>query len=131
MAMNTYDEELQKCIEEGRNPPVDDLDAKGYHRVFKALREEPEYLLSDDFAGKVLNAIEAREIKYTSREYFWFATGILSLLIVFAMAIFLTDFEISSLVFGGLTTHKWLLLFGAGIIGILHWLDRRVINKGA
>jgi hypothetical protein len=130
--MSEKEEELQKNLEEGKTPIGDDLNVMAYQRVFSALKNEPPIFLHTSFADQVIGMVERNQRKNTFREYFWIAIGTFLLLSALATSIMLTDFNISAGVFSGLSSYKGLLIFGVSFIGVLHWLDRRLLkNKKA
>jgi len=127
--MSTYEEELQKNLEEGKMPVGDELDIKAYQHVFDALEREPAFSLPSTFADQVVNLAVRKHRRNTFKEYFWFSFGMFLLLIAFVIAVALTDFRISAGIFSGLSSYKGLLIFGAFFIGLLHWLDKQLIRS--
>lgn len=127
--MNRYEEELQRNLEAGKNPEGDDLDVKAYQTVFDALKHEPEFTLSSSFADKVVRiAVDKQNSKSTFREYFWFGLGIFVMLIASVVAIFMTEFKFDMGFLNGLSSFKGLIIFGIFFIGLLHWLDKKLIR---
>lgn len=126
--MSTYEEELQKNVEEGKKPLGDELDIKAYESVFSALKSEPEFFLPSTFADQVINTVVRDQRKNTFREYFWFGVGVFLLLMAFVTSIVLTDFKISAGIFSGLSSYRGLLIFGIFFIGLLHWVDKRLMR---
>ena len=127
--MNRYEEELQRNLEAGKNPEGDELDAKAYQTVFNALKREPDFTLSSSFADKVVGmAMKKQNSKSTLREYFWFGLGIFVMLIASVVAIFMTDFKFDMGFLNGLSSFKGLIIFGIFFIGLLHWLDKKLIR---
>ena len=127
--MSTYEEEIQKNLEEGKKPVGDELDIKAYQHVYTALKSDPEFSLPATFADQVIAVVVRKQRKNSFEEYFWFGIGIFLLLIAFVTSILLTDFKISAGIFGGLSSYKGLLIFGACFIGLLHWLDKRLMRS--
>ena len=127
--MSTYEEEIQKDFEEGKKPAGDELDVKAYERVFLALKSEPAFSLPSTFADRVIRTVVQKQRKDNFREYFWFGIGMFLLVVAFITSVVLTDFKISAGVFSGLSSYKGLLIFGACFIGLLHWLDKRLIKN--
>lgn len=127
--MNRYEEELQRNLETGKNPEGDELDVKAYQTVFNALKREPEFTLSSSFADKVVGlAMRKQNSRSTFREYFWFGLGIFVMLIAFVVAIMLTEFKFDMGFLNGLSSFKGLIIFGIFFIGLLHWLDKKLIR---
>ncbi|MEO7987899.1 MAG: hypothetical protein ABI663_00055 [Chryseolinea sp.] len=127
--MNHYEEELQRNLEEGKNPEGDELDVKAYQTVFNALKHEPEFTLSSSFADKVVGmAMKKQNSKSTFKEYFWFGLGIFVMMIASVVAIFMTDFKFDMGFLNGLRSFKGLIIFGIFFIGLLHWLDKKLIR---
>lgn len=129
--MSTYEdeEEIQKNLEEGKKPVGDELDIKAYQNVFVALKREPEFSLPSTFADQVIHVVIRKQRKNNFREYFWFGIGAFLLLMALVTSIALTDFKISAGIFSGLSSYKGLLIFGACFIGLLHWLDKRLVKN--
>jgi hypothetical protein len=127
--MSTYEDEIQRNLEEGKKPVSDDLDAIAYQHVFRALKKEPEFSLNTNFADQVIGAATRKRKKNTVREYFWFGTGTLLLLVAFVTATIMTDFKLSAGIFSGLGSLKGLLIFGASFIGLLNWVDKRLLKN--
>ena len=127
--MNRYEEELQRNLEAGKNPEGDELDVKAYQSVFNALKQEPEFTLSSSFADKVVGmAVKKQQSKTTFREYFWFGFGIFLMLIAFVVTILLTEFKLDMGFLNGLNSYKGVIIFGICLIGLLHWLDKKLIR---
>ena len=124
--MNANEEELQKRVEAGK--VNDDLDAKAYQQVFSGLRQEPEFRLPTAFADRVVARIQLQQSKSLRREYFWLGFGIFLLVITFIVAIVLTEFTFDLGFLEGLSNFKGILIFGAGFILLLHWIDKRLLR---
>jgi hypothetical protein len=127
--MNRYEEELQRNLEAGKNPEGDELDVKAYQSVFNALKHEPEFTLSSSFADKVVSmAMKKQNSKSSFREYFWFGFGIFLMLIAFVATIMVTEFKFDMGFLSGLNSFKGVIIFGIFFIGLLHWLDKKLIR---
>jgi hypothetical protein len=127
--MNRYEEDLQRNLEAGKNPEGDELDVKAYQTVFNALKHEPEFILSSSFADKVVGlAIKKQNSKSTFREYFWIGLGIFVMVIASIVAIVMTEFKFDMGFLNGLSSFKGLIIFGIFFIGLLHWLDKKLIR---
>jgi len=128
--MNIHDEEMQKNLEAGQPAAGDEVDVKAYRQVFDALRQEPEFVLPQAFASRVVRALAQQQTeKTTAREYVWFGVGIVLLLAAFITAIVLTDFKFDIGVFSALRSYKGLFLFALVFIGLLHILDKRLLRN--
>ena len=126
--MNRYEEELQKNIEAGKTPDGDELDVKAYREVFQALKKEPGFELSSGFADRVMaKAVESRK-KDSSRDMLWLVVGIFLIFISLVVAIMLTGFKLSAGFLSGMSDYKGLFVFGVAFIGLLNWLDKRLIR---
>lgn len=124
--MNAHEEELQKNVEAGK--VADDLDAKAYQQVFSGLKQEPDFKLPPSFADKVVSRIQLQQSKSLRKEYFWLGFGIFLSVIAFIVAIALTEFTFDLGFLSGLSNFKGVIIFGAGFILALHWLDKRIFK---
>lgn len=118
------DEELQNSIERGlagQGP-----DGEAYRRVFDALKKEPSFKLSSDFASKV---IQNRPQRTTTSELTWLYVGLFSFVIVAGIAIFLTGFKLDPGVLNFISGYRGLIAFGALFILTLQWIDKRFVKK--
>jgi hypothetical protein len=127
--MNHTDEDLQKKFGEG-NFRAEGIDAQAYQKVFDALKKEPEFTLPVYFADRLMNLIESKEkSKEISRDKFWFGLGLFSFVIALIVAFALTEFKFSVGVFHFVAGYPGLIIFGIAFIGILNWLDKKIIRK--
>ena len=127
--MNQYEEELQNNIERGLTHDGDDLDAKAYREIFRALQKEPGYELRSRFAQNVVAKIVAKQRREQSRDYFWFFAGLFVLFIASLATIIATGFRLD---FGFLKTmadYKGLAGFAVVFIILLNWLDKRLVRE--
>ena len=90
--MTTKDQELQNQIEK-TGMFADGVDAYAYKKVFDALKQEPDFYLSVDFADRVIQKIEIK--KESSSDFIWFGVGIFMFAVAAIVAIVLTDFKVS------------------------------------
>ena len=126
--MNQFEEELQKNIEKGQVPAGEDLDARAYQEVFRVLKKDPGYQLSPGFAAKVVSKLNEKHDRSFSKDYLWFFTGLLFVLVTSAITLTLTNFRLD---FGFLTVmsdYTGLALFGITFILFLNWLDKRLVK---
>jgi hypothetical protein len=127
--MNKQEEDLQKNIEAGVNLPADDINTKAYLHVFDALKKEPEYKLSANFAESVTARIKAKNQRGLSGDIFWFGVGIILVIISGAVAIAYSGFKPDLGFLSGAASFKGVLIFGAVFIIALNWIDRNFIRK--
>jgi hypothetical protein len=129
MAMNHKDEELQKQIERG-DFPGEGIDAQAYHKIFNALKQEPDYNLPVYFADRLITLIESKEkTKEISRDNFWMGLGLFSFVVALLVALALTNFKLSAGAFQFLAGYQGLIIFGIAFIALLNWVDRKIIRK--
>jgi hypothetical protein len=126
--MNRYEEDLQKNIEAGQSPEGDELDIKAYQRVFSALKNEPETKLSHDFSERIVFRIKEKQKRDASRDMFWLVAGIFFLVITFIVAIVMTGFKPDFGFLNDISGYTGVFVFGAAFIGMLSWLDKRLIS---
>jgi len=124
----SYEEELQKRIES--NPLMDsnDLDVKSYQSVFRALKQSPAVKLSNNFEDRVIKIIGEKRRKDSSRDIFWLGFGIFLTLIAFVVAIAMTGFNLNFGFLKAMADYKGLLIFGVVFIGVLNWLDKKLLR---
>lgn len=127
--MNAHEEELQKKIENGQRPDGDDVNAKAYQEVFKALGKDPGYELPPQFASKVVERLAARKERDQSRDYFWFFAGVVFLLVVAAGTIMYVGYQLDLGFLKGMAQYKGLAGFGIALIIFLNWLDKRLVRE--
>ena len=73
-------------------------------------------------------ALEKQHSRSTFREYFWFGVGIFVMLIAFVATIVMTEFKLNMGFLNALSSYKGLIIFGIFFIGLLHWLDKKLIK---
>ena len=125
--MNPKDKEIQKKFESGNYPHGDDLDTRAYNTVFRALETDPAYRLSAN-PSEVVARIRAREKRRELRDYLWFAGGLSFLAISFLLTVLYTGFRLNWGFLNALADYKGLFVFGAGVIALLNWLDKRLLR---
>lgn len=126
--MNRYEEELQKNLEAGRIPEGDDLDVRAYQQVFQALTKTPETKLSRDFSDRIVTKVLEKRKRDASRDMFWLGGGIFFLVMAFAVAIVMTGFKPEWGFLKQISGYAGVFVFGAAFIGLLTWLDKRLIS---
>jgi hypothetical protein len=127
--MTSYDEDLQQEFENGGRPRSEGLDARAYEEVFRALGKDPGYQVSSTFAEKVVSRVIARQQAKESKDYFWFAAGLVFLLLSAVATIMLTGFRLDFGFLSVMSDYKGLAGFGILFVLLLHWLDKRVVRK--
>ena len=127
--MNYTDEDLQKKFDDG-NYPGEGIDAQAYQKVFDALKKEPEFTLPVYFADRLVNLIESKEkSREISRDNFWLGLGLFSFVIAFIVAFTFIELKLTVGVFQFFASYPGLILFGIAFIGLLNWLDKKIIRK--
>jgi hypothetical protein len=126
--MNRYEDEFQSNLE-GKDPDGDALDLKAYQTVLSGLKKESDFTLSPAFADQVVSlVVKKQKAKNSPKEYFWFGLGISLLFMSFITAIALTDFEFNFGFLNAVSAYRGLIAFAIFFIGLLHWLDKRLIK---
>lgn len=124
----TNDEILQNKVEAEEFD--DSLDSISYKKVFEALKRESSAHIPINFADRLVTLIEARESKKSSRlELLLFICGAILSVILFAVAIVLTKFELNLGFLKSINNFKGLIAFTIIFTGILLLLERRLLRK--
>jgi hypothetical protein len=121
--MKRSEEELQNQIEKGLVNESED--ARAYHRVFNALKNEPDFHVSLTFADHLVMLIDKKEEK---RDYWWMATGIFLIVIALIVTLALTKTQWTTGVFTFVSGYPGLVAFGFIFILLLQWVDKKVIK---
>jgi hypothetical protein len=123
------DEDIQKRIEAGNHGASKDEIA--YKLVFRALKKEIEFPLSDSFAEKVMYLVkEKQEAKSKSWfEYILFTVGIILILAGFAASVVLTNFTFDLGFLKSLNNYKGLFIMGAILVLLFNLIDIRLIKQ--
>jgi hypothetical protein len=124
-----FDEELQGKVESGANLNESDPDVRAFRGVFKALRQQSETLLPQDFADRVVAKVAANRRTQDARDHFWFGAGIFVLLIAFIGTALYTGYKIDLGFLKEWSGYVGPFIFGASFILLLHWLDKRLVQK--
>ena len=127
--MNPYEEDLQGKIDRGEIPSERDMDVQAYRKVFRALKKDPGYELSADFASRVARQIQSEQPTRLSNDYFWFGAGLFFLAIAFLATVLFTGFKLDFGFLNVMSDYKGLAIFGIGFIVFLNWLDKRLIKQ--
>ena len=124
----TNDEILQNKAESQEFD--DSLDSISYKKVFEALKRESSAKIPTNFADRLVALIEVRESKKSSRlELLLFIAGAILSVILFAVAIVLTDFKLNFGFLNFINNVKGLIAFTIIFTGILLLLERRLLRK--
>jgi hypothetical protein len=126
--MNMNDEELQRDAEHDRYP--DEMDSRAYKFVFDALRKEPDYKLSPAFADRVVKVAQGKQKGFSS-EILWIGLGVFLLLIAFVVTIVMTGFKLNLGLFSGMSSYYGLFIFGSLFIGLLNFIDKKMLRKSS
>lgn len=127
--MNAYEEEMQAKLEEGQTPVGDGMDVKAYQTVFRALKKDPDYRLRPDFAEHVAARVMASRTRGFSKDYLWFAAGILFLIAALVGTIVYTGFRFDFGFLNVMADYKGLAIFGIVFIMFLNWLDKKLVKE--
>jgi hypothetical protein len=131
--MNAYEEELQKNIEAGKPVSGDDLDARAYQHVFKALQKEPDYKLSSRFADQIIQKAALANEKSSSSDYIWFGVGIFFLVISFIVAVVISlsyiGFKPSLGFLSAISEYKGLVVLALALIVIFNRVEKRLMSE--
>lgn len=126
--MEFTDEQLQSAIEAGHTDSDSD-DGRAYRQVFAALQKAPKSAASMGFEDAIMQKIVAQQTRQASREYLWYALGIVLLVIAMVVTVVLTDFRIQLDFLRGMSTYAGVFIFGTVFIVFLHILDRRLLHN--
>jgi len=125
--MKTPDEKLQESIEQGMYESSD-IDSQAYHIVFGAAKKEPNVHLSPQFSDNIIKRILIAEEKRASRkDLIWLGLGVFVLIITAIATIVLTGFRPDFGAFKFVGNYGGLLLFVVLLIGLFHWVERKVL----
>ncbi|MGC4020938.1 MAG: hypothetical protein QM734_02875 [Cyclobacteriaceae bacterium] len=101
-------------------------DADAYKIVFKSLKKEPNYNLSNDFALKVSSLAESK--KTFNWERFILISGIFGFLgaLIFSLAWVKPSFSFG--VFTFFSGYRGLIIFAIIFVLVLNWVDKKLIR---
>ena len=122
------DEEIQKRIEAGNHGNT--KDELAYKLVFRALKKEVEFPLSNSFAEKVMFMVQEKQAPKAKSlfEYIYFAIGIGLILTGFGLSIALTGFTLDWGFLKSLSNYKGLFIMGAILVMLFNLIDIRLIR---
>lgn len=126
--MNSREEELQKKLEKGQLPHGNGLDVKAYQEVFRALKKDPGYPLSPNFAERVVARAFSRQQNTVLKDYLWFGAGMFFMALAFAATVLYTNFRFDFGFLNVMADYKGLVIFGIVFIIFLNWLDKRLVH---
>ena len=127
--MNVNDEELQDDLVNGRTPYADPMDIKAYRKILRALEKNPGFELRPGFAEKTVARLVAQQQANRSRDYFWFGAGIFFLIASAIATVLFTGFTLNFGFLNVMSDYKGLAIFGVLFIGLLNWLDKRLVIR--
>lgn len=127
--MSTNEEELQKKIEMNPSVDSDDIDAKSYQLVFRALKKEPSAELSRNFEERIIQLVLEKRRREARRDSFGFGFGIFMMLITLIVAIAFTGFSLELGFLKAMSDYKGLVVFGIAFVIFLNWLDKKLIRR--
>ena len=124
--MKTADEILQEQIEAGHIEHGSD--GKAYQIVFSALNSETSDALPPSFINSVVDRIvHANAQKAMRRDYIWLAIGLLGFIIAAIISVVITGFNFNVGAFKFVANYGGLIIFGAVIILLLLWIEKRIL----
>lgn len=142
--MNSQDEELQKKIERWQefNPDAED-DALAYQYVFKALRVKPTHQLPEDFADKIVKAIEGKKSRAFAKvpdHTSLVAIPVCAIILIVAVTATGYDFNWSSIklfsyfdvnwgFLKSISPYQGVFIFGIVFIILLNVVDKTLIRR--
>lgn len=126
--MTSHEESLQKQIEEGKTPSFN-ADTRAYQKVFDALKQEPHFELPLHFEDRILQQIEAHEMRAERRGAYWLIAGVFLLVIAAVIGAALVGFKPSFGAFAFLSRYTGLFFFGIVFIMALQWIDRKIVQR--
>ena len=127
--MNSYEEEMQRNVEAGTSPGRDDLDARAYREVFRALQKDPGYGVPPGFAETVLHRVSAKQEKALMRDYLWFFAGILFVLSSAVVTLVITEVRLDFGFLNVMPQYRGLAVFAIIFILFINWLDKRLVRQ--
>ena len=128
--MNSHEEEIQKNIEAGRPTDDNDLDARAYKEVFRALKtSSPETSLPVNFADKIIARVIEKQKRESARDFFWFGVGIFLMIVALIVTIYYTGFKFNLGFLKGMSGYAGLFVFGVAFIILLNVLEKRIVPR--
>jgi hypothetical protein len=127
--MSRYEEELQGKIESGANLNESDPDIKAFREVFRALGASTGPGLSTDFADRIVARVIEKQKQQDARDHFWFVAGIFFLVGALIGTVLYTGYKVDLGFLKDMSGYTGLFIFGVVFILLLHWLDKRLVQK--
>ncbi len=109
--------------------PQDKNSPRSESIISKALQREPEFVVSPDFADRVLMQLETRRQRTDARDWMWLGLGLGGFVIAATVGIVMSGFKPSLGVLTFLSTNGPLVIFGASFVIALQWVDRKFVRK--
>ena len=130
----TDEERLQRDIEEGKAADSNNLDARAYQSVFRALQTPPGYQLSSTFADRVVQKfLESRNERDNWKDFFWFGAGICLLVIAFIASVVISvtylGFNPDLGFLFAIAEYKGLIIIAVILIGIFNRIDKHLVRS--
>jgi hypothetical protein len=122
------EEFIQSQIESGK--PEESIDGRAYQRVFNALQKEPASILTNAFADNIISILQKRnQARLSGWEIGLIVGGAFFSIIIFILAIVLTNFRVNLGFLQSITNFKGVFIFGLVFIGFLQWIDKALVRK--
>jgi hypothetical protein len=108
-------------------PNPDETDILAFSKVDRALKREPIFQLAPGFSDRVMARIDTSRV--SSSDLVWMGAGILAFIVATIVAIAFTNFKLNFGVLKFISGYPGLVAFGVLFILVLHWIDKKVIQK--
>ncbi len=76
-----------------------------------------------------MGRVVQQQIRRSVREYLWYLTGIVALVIASVVAVVLTGFQLNFGFLESISAYSGIFIFGGVFILALHVLDRRLLHN--
>jgi hypothetical protein len=121
-----HEERIQKQVEAGNVP--EGAEGETYRLVFSALKKEPHYKLSDDFAKRVAAMAPTPANSFDWDKFFLFVgLGVFGIALLYAVAV--THFTLSFGAFQFFKGYPFMFVLIALFIVAGQWLDTKLIKS--
>jgi hypothetical protein len=125
--MMNMEEELQRKIEAGELAQENDPDIRAYQHVFRSLQHEPHVNLRPDFTDRIVKQVVAKNKRAAVRDLVWLGAGIFFLVVGLIVAVLITGFIPDLGFLKNMSGYTGLFIFAAAFLGVLNWLDKKVV----
>ena len=98
-------------------------------KIESMLKREPDFQLPPAFANRLVSMIEEKQQSARSREVYWIAFAGFLFVVAVGLSVYLTGFKPSFNAFPFLNNYAGLIVFGVLFIGLLNWVEKRVLRK--